>query len=73
MPQASQKREFAVVTGASTGIGYELARVCGRNGFDLLVVADEPKIHQAAEEFRPFSTNVEVNGRCRQSCLGNRP
>ncbi len=51
-------RPLAVVTGASTGIGYELARCCGEHGFDLLVVADEPKIEAAARELG--ETGVEV-------------
>jgi len=33
-------RPFAVVTGASSGIGYELARVFASNGFDLLITAE---------------------------------
>ena len=44
-------RPLAVVTGASTGIGYELAKICARNGYDLVVSADEPRIEQAAAEF----------------------
>ena len=40
-------RPFAVVTGASTGIGYELAKCCVEDGFDLVVAADEPGIHPA--------------------------
>ena len=47
-----QTRPLAIVTGASTGIGYELALQCARNGFDLVVAADEPKIMHAAEDFR---------------------
>lgn len=39
---------FAVVTGASTGIGFELARCCVENGFDVLMVANEPRIAEAA-------------------------
>lgn len=42
------QRPFAVVTGASTGIGFEIARCCLDAGFDLLIVADEPEIHRAA-------------------------
>jgi short-subunit dehydrogenase len=38
------------VTGASTGIGLELARLCAQQGFDLIVAADEPLIANAALE-----------------------
>lgn len=41
---------LAVVTGASSGIGYELARCCADRGFDLIVIADEPAIHEAGVE-----------------------
>jgi uncharacterized protein len=44
--------QFAIVTGASTGIGFELARLCAREGFDLLIAADEPEIHDAAQKLR---------------------
>jgi short-subunit dehydrogenase len=40
MAQPFAARPFAIVTGASSGIGLELARLCAREGFDLLVVAD---------------------------------
>ena len=46
------RRELAVVTGASTGIGFELARCCAGNGFDLVIAADEPRIEEAAAELR---------------------
>jgi short-subunit dehydrogenase len=46
----TSNRPFAVVTGASTGIGFELARQCVRNGFDVLVCADEEEIERAAAE-----------------------
>ena len=46
---ASGTRELAVVTGASSGIGYELAKICVQEGYDLVVVADEPEIRSAAE------------------------
>jgi short-subunit dehydrogenase len=51
-------RPLAVVTGASTGIGYELACVCAENGFDLAVAADEAGIHEAAERFRELGAEV---------------
>jgi short-subunit dehydrogenase len=43
-----ETRALAAVTGASTGIGFELAKCCARNGFDLLIAADEPAIDQAS-------------------------
>jgi NAD(P)-dependent dehydrogenase (short-subunit alcohol dehydrogenase family) len=33
--------KFAIVTGASTGIGLELAHLAAQDGYDLLVAADE--------------------------------
>jgi short-subunit dehydrogenase len=53
-------RSLALVTGASTGIGYELARCCAKNGFDLIVAADEPEIEKAAEDFRNFGATVQA-------------
>lgn len=50
---------FAVVTGASSGIGFELAKLCAANGFDLLIAADQPEINDAAQELR--STGVMVD------------
>lgn len=43
-------RQLAVVTGASTGIGLELARLCAEQRFDLIIAADEPLIENAARE-----------------------
>ncbi len=54
------ERPLAIVTGASTGIGYELAKVCAREGFNLLVAADEPEIQGAAEDFRKLGAAVDA-------------
>jgi short-subunit dehydrogenase len=53
-------QSLAIVTGASSGIGYELARQCAQNGFDLLVAADEPEIETAAQEFRRLGGTVQA-------------
>lgn len=50
MGQAS--RPLALVTGASTGIGLELAKLAATNGHDLVIAADESEIHAAADRLR---------------------
>jgi len=55
---ADNARQLAVVTGASTGIGYELAKQCVENGFDLVVAADQAKIEEAAADFRAMGASV---------------
>jgi short-subunit dehydrogenase len=51
---------FAAVTGASTGIGFHLARLFTENGFDVVIVADEPEIHAAAERLRTDGVTVNA-------------
>jgi short-subunit dehydrogenase len=55
----TNNRSLAIVTGASSGIGYELAKLCAQNGYDLLIAADEPAIERAAEELREFGGQVQ--------------
>ena len=56
----SASRPFAIVTGASTGIGLELAKRCAKEGYDLLIAADEPEIEQAALSLRVGGAVVEA-------------
>jgi short-subunit dehydrogenase len=53
-------RPFAIATGASTGIGFELAKRCAQEGYDLLIAADEPEIEKAAASLRHGATQVEA-------------
>jgi short-subunit dehydrogenase len=53
-------RSFAIVTGASSGIGYELAKLCAEHGFDLLIAADEPEIERAAQSLRGIGVAVDA-------------
>jgi short-subunit dehydrogenase len=55
----STGRPLAVVTGASSGIGYELAKLCAENGYDLVVAADRP-LEEAAQEFRGLGAAVDA-------------
>jgi uncharacterized protein len=57
---ASDTRPLAIVIGASSGIGYELAKCCAEQGFDLLIAADQPTIHNAAQEFRTLGVAVDA-------------
>ncbi len=57
---SSHPRPFAIVTGASSGIGYELAKLCAENGYDLLIAADEPAINDAAQAFKQTGVEVEA-------------
>lgn len=41
-------RKFAVITGASSGIGLELARQCIEHDFDIMIAAEDTGIHEAA-------------------------
>lgn len=53
-------KQLAVVTGASTGIGLELARQCAKHGFDLIIAANKPEIEKAADLIRGDGANVEA-------------
>ncbi len=53
-------RALAVITGASTGIGFELARLAAEDGCDLIVTSNEAEIVAAAEDLRRDGTNVEA-------------
>jgi len=60
MNSSTNGRPLAMVTGASTGIGYELAILCAKEGFDLIVVADEPRIEEAAKQFQNYGVEVKA-------------
>ena len=53
--------KFAVVTGASTGIGLELAKQFAKNGFDLLVAAEDSGIEQVQAQIGGNVQAVQVD------------
>lgn len=62
MNAPSSSRPYAVVTGASSGIGLELAKQFAIKGYDLLLVAEPEGLDAAALELRKFNVNVEALG-----------
>jgi uncharacterized protein len=57
--EAGQGRQLAVVTGASSGIGLELARVFGEEGFDLMIAAEDEELAPACRELHQITGDVE--------------
>ena len=50
---------YALITGASSGCGYEYARVMASRGYDLLIVSNEEAIHDKAALLRQdYTVNV---------------
>jgi len=58
MAKTSAHAGLAVVTGASTGIGFELAKIAAANGYDIVAVADTP-LEAAATELRSAGVAVD--------------
>lgn len=50
--------KLAVVTGASSGIGYNLAKVFAENGFDLIIASAGERLEKAAADFTAMGVNV---------------
>src|SRR5579883_411696 len=59
MNDSKSLKPFAVVTGASSGIGYELARQFAQHGYDLLITSDTPKIADAERSLSDLGVLVE--------------
>jgi uncharacterized protein len=54
----AQARALALVTGASSGIGFELAKLFGDDGYDLIVAAEDDGIHASADKLAASGVNV---------------
>lgn len=77
MPQ----RKLAIVTGASSGIGLEIAKLAARDGYDLIVAADTPFVEAgpALNDLGAAVQEVEADLATRQGveqllgAVGDRP
>jgi short-subunit dehydrogenase len=73
--------KFAIVTGASTGIGLEIAKLAARDGYDLLVAADTPLVDASSAlqglgaEVRSVEADLATDQGVRQllDAAGGRP
>jgi short-subunit dehydrogenase len=57
---STERKPLAVVTGASSGIGYHLAREFAEHGHDLIICAEDAELDQAATDLRAMGAAVET-------------
>ena len=58
--ETSSTRPLALVTGASSGIGLELARQFGFNGFDVVIAAEDDELTEAARRVKSSGATVDA-------------
>jgi len=56
------KTHYALVTGASSGMGFEFARQLAEQGYNLLIVSNEEAIHDRAKEIAASHPGLDVIG-----------
>jgi short-subunit dehydrogenase len=57
---ADAPRQFALVTGASSGIGLELAKLFAEHDYDVVVAAEDAELDGAADAVRALGAQVEA-------------
>jgi short-subunit dehydrogenase len=57
---SAQTRPLALVTGASSGIGRELAKQFASNGFDLVIAAEDAELADAKRELEALGATVDA-------------
>ncbi len=55
-------KKHALITGATSGIGYELAKLFAKDNYDLVLVArNEENLRETAEEMQKLSSEIHVH------------
>jgi short-subunit dehydrogenase len=54
------QRPLALITGASSGIGRELAKQFAENDFDLIIAAEDDELRDAQQELMALNAEVEA-------------
>lgn len=55
----NRQNKYALVTGGTSGIGYELAKLCAKDGFNLVLVArSSERLHEVSQEFMEYGVDV---------------
>jgi uncharacterized protein len=55
----NKRNEYALVTGGTSGIGYELAKLLANDGFNLVIVArSSERLLEASDEFQDMGVDV---------------
>jgi short-subunit dehydrogenase len=55
----STPKPYALVTGASSGLGLEFAKQLAERGYNLLIVSNVEEIHEAASNLRSHIANLQ--------------
>jgi NAD(P)-dependent dehydrogenase (short-subunit alcohol dehydrogenase family) len=67
----NSSRPLALVTGASSGIGLELAKQFAHNDFDLIIAAEDAELDGAARELEALGANYLRPYLCNRSRSGH--
>jgi len=60
MSATTEHHPLALVTGASSGIGFQLAKLFAENGFDLIIAAEDDELANAKRDLEAAGNHVEA-------------
>jgi uncharacterized protein len=57
--KVNKRKEYALVTGGTSGIGYEIAKLLAKDGYNLVLVArSSDRLLEASDEFQEYGVDV---------------